>query len=96
MREQVEALDRNMPIFNAKTMSDHVNQALLIPRVCAALFGLCGSIGLILAVVGLYGVISYSVRTRTREIGIRMALGAPPYAVAVMVARQGMALVGAA
>jgi predicted permease len=95
VREQVEALDRNMPVFNTKTMSDHLNQALLIPRVSAALFGLCGGIGLVLAVVGLYGVISYSVRTRTREIGIRMALGAPPYAVGLMVARQGMALVGA-
>jgi ABC-type antimicrobial peptide transport system permease subunit len=95
VREQVQALDRDIPIFNTKTMADHVNDALLIPRVCAGLFGICGTIGLILAVVGLYGVISYSVRTRTREIGIRMALGAPASAVAGMVARQGLRLVGA-
>jgi len=95
VREQVEALDPNMPIFNTKTMAQHVNEALLIPRVSAALFGLFGTIGLILAVVGLYGVISYSVRMRTREIGIRMALGASASAVAGMVARKGLALVAA-
>jgi predicted permease len=94
VREQVEALDPNMPVFNTKTMVSHVNEAMLIPRVCAALFGLCGTIGLLLATVGLYGVISYSVRMRTREIGIRMALGAPAGAVGGMVARQGLTLVG--
>ena len=95
VREQVEVLDRNVPIFNTKTMAQHVDAALFLPRACAALFGLFGTVGLILAVVGLYGVISYSVRTRTREIGIRMALGAPASSVAGMVARQGLTLVGA-
>jgi predicted permease len=93
VRSQVEALDPDMAVFNVETMTHHVDKALMLPRICAALFGVFGAIGLALAVVGLYGVVNYSVRTRTKEIGIRMALGARASEVAVMVARQGLLVV---
>ena len=94
VREQVSALDRDLAVFNVETLTEHVDKALMLPRVCAALFGLFGTIGLVLAAVGLYGVVNYSVRTRTREIGIRMALGARASEVSAMIARQGMLVVG--
>jgi len=94
LREQIGALDPNMAIFNSETMDDHVDKALLLPRVSALLLGIFGSVGLTLASIGLYGLMSYSVRRRTREIGIRIALGAKPPAVVRMVFRQGLLLTG--
>ncbi|MGD0578247.1 MAG: ABC transporter permease [Bryobacteraceae bacterium] len=95
MQREVSALDPELPLFNVKTLQSHIDEALLLPRVSGALFGAFGSIGLVLALVGLYGVVNYSVRTRTREIGIRMALGARPARVAGSVLRQGLVVVGA-
>lgn len=95
VRQQVETLDPNLAVFNIETMKEHVGKALLIPKLCAWLFGVFGLVGLTLATVGLYGVMSYSVRRRTREIGIRMALGAPASGVLRMVARQGLILAAA-
>ena len=92
VREQVLALDRNLAVFNIETMRDHLEKALLIPRISATLLVIFGAVGLTLAIVGLYGVMSFSVRRRTREIGIRMALGAPAGGVLRMVTRQGMVL----
>ena len=94
VRDQIAALDPNMAVFNTETMQEHVNKALLLPRISALLLGIFGAVGLTLAAVGLYGVMSYSVRRRTREIGIRMALGARPGAVLRMVLAQGLALTG--
>jgi len=94
LRDQIAALDPNMAIFNSETMNDHVDKALLLPRVSALLLGIFGAVGLTLASIGLYGLMSYSVRRRTREIGIRMALGAKPPAVLRMVFRHGMILTG--
>ncbi len=94
--EEIQLLDRDMAVFGLDTMTNHVGRALMLPRICAALFGLFGSIGLVLATVGLYGVVNYSVRTRTREIGIRMALGARPGRVAATMARQALIVVCAA
>jgi predicted permease len=93
LRKAVESVDRDMPVFNLQTMARHLDNALMLPRVCATLFGTFGGIGLVLAAVGLYGVVSYSVRARTREIGIRMALGARAVSVALLVARQGLMVV---
>lgn len=92
VRRQVYALDPNMAIYNEETMEEHVRTAYLLPRIAATLFGVFGCIGLILAAVGLYGVMSYTVSRRTREIGIRIALGARTGAVARLIVRQGMVL----
>ena len=93
LRRQVYALDPGLAIYNEETMEEHVRTAYFLPRLAATLFGIFGAMGLVLAVVGLYGVMSFAVRRRTREIGIRMALGARPAAVQRFVVRQGMTLV---
>jgi predicted permease len=95
LRREVERLDPNLAVFNVQTMQEHVNNAFLVPRLCATLFGTFGLLGLVLAGVGLYGVASYSVRSRTREIGIRMALGARPNSILRLVTGQGLGIVAA-
>jgi len=92
VRDQVAALDPDMAVFNSETMQQHVDKSLLLPRISSLLLGIFGTIGLTLAAIGLYGVMSYSVRRRTREIGIRMALGAKRPAVLGMILRQGLVL----
>ena len=95
MRDAILSLDPNLAVFNAETMREHVDKALMLPRVCATLLGVFGGTGLLLAAIGLYGVMSYAVRSRTREIGIRMALGAESRGVLKMVTKQGLTLAGA-
>jgi predicted permease len=90
--QEIHNLDPNLAVFNTKTMDEHLLQALLIPRASAYLFGVFGIIGLTLASVGLYGVMSHSVRQRTKEIGIRRALGAQPTQVLRTVLARGMGL----
>jgi predicted permease len=92
VRDQIAALDPNMAVFNTETMQQHVDKSLLLPRISSLLLGIFGAIGLTLAAIGLYGVMSYSVRRRTREIGIRMALGAKRPTVLRMILRQGLVL----
>jgi predicted permease len=92
VRRQVYAIDPAMAIYNEETMEEHVRTAFVLPRFAAMLFGVFGGIGLLLATVGLYGVMSFAVSRRTREIGIRMAMGAQPGAVKRLVVRQGMTL----
>ena len=92
VQSQIHALDPQLAIFNEETMQEHVRTAFFLPRLAAMLFGTFGVIGLVLAAVGLYGVMSYSVSRRTREIGIRMAMGAKPGTVERLVLRQGMVL----
>ena len=92
VRRQVYALDPAMAIYNEETMEEHVRTAYVLPNLAASLFGIFGGIGVTLAAIGLYGVMSYAVSRRTREIGIRIALGARPGAVEKLFLRQGLVL----
>ena len=91
LRRTVRDLDPSIPIVSLKTFRQHLdsNLQLWIVRAGAALFSIFGGLALGLAVVGLYGVKAYSVARRTREIGIRMALGAQPGMVLRMIMREG-------
>ncbi len=92
LRRQVFSLDPAMAIYNEETIEEHIRSAYFLPRVAAQLFGVFGGIALVLAAIGLYGVMSYAVSRRKREIGIRMALGARQATVERMIVQQGMLL----
>lgn len=96
-RNQIQSLDPQLPIFDVKTLDDHMARSLLSSKVGAAFTGVFGLLALILALMGLYGVVWYSVTLRTREIGVRMALGSQQGTILTMVLKQGlsMALLGA-
>ncbi|MGB8459352.1 MAG: ABC transporter permease, partial [Candidatus Acidiferrum sp.] len=98
VRDQIRQLDASLPVFAVTTMEAHVRygKPLLPARLGAMLVGAFGLLGLILASVGVYGVVSYSVSQRTQEIGIRTALGAQRSNVLGMILKQGMrmALIG--
>jgi len=96
VRREIQQMDAGLAIFSAETMEEHLKNALFLPRLAGTLFGVFGGVGLLLAAVGLYGVMSYSVSRRTREIGIRIALGAEAGGVQRMVVRQGLILTGIA
>ena len=98
IRNEVAAIDRHQPLTGVKTMTEVIGATTAPRRFNAVLLGAFAAIALVLAALGIYSVVSYSITLRTREIGIRMALGAHPQAILMMVLRKGMvlALVGAA
>jgi predicted permease len=92
VREVVAQVNTNLPLFDVKTESQQIDRLLFQERLVARLSGFFGLLALVLACVGLYGLLSYEVSRRTREIGIRMALGAQAKEVLRSVVRQGLAL----
>ncbi len=93
LRQIVRGLDPNMPIYDTRTMEDlYTQRAVKTPDMIVNTVAGLGLMGLILAMVGLYGLIAYSVSRRTREFGIRMAIGADRFMVIRMVLKQGFVL----
>src|SRR5437773_2521520 len=98
IREVVAQVNTNLPLFDVKTESEQIDRLLFQERLVARLSGFFGLLALVLACVGLYGLLSFEVSRRTREIGIRMALGAQSESVLKLVLWQGivLAIIGAA
>jgi predicted permease len=94
VRGELLAIDKDPQAFFARTMQNHLGVALAPGRIAAALFAIFGGLALLLAVVGLYGVVSYSVSQQTREIGIRLALGADRHDIVRLVVGRGLLLTG--
>jgi len=95
VREAIRALDADLPIYSIVTLDEHMASsafALMPLRMGATMAGIQGAIGLLLAILGLYAVVSYGVTSRTREIGVRIALGATSKNVLQLVAREGLRL----
>ena len=93
VRREFEDIDRNVPVFDVRTLQDRVNDSLAQQRLVTDLAAAFGILALGLVAMGLYGLIAFSVARRTREIGIRMALGAERMQILRLIARQGMAIV---
>ncbi|MFZ0063721.1 MAG: ABC transporter permease [Pyrinomonadaceae bacterium] len=92
LRQQVQAVDPNLPLFGERTMDDLVAASLAQRRFAMQVVGLFGVLALFLAAIGIYGVMAYSVTQRTREIGIRLALGASTANILSWLLRQGLRL----
>jgi ABC-type antimicrobial peptide transport system permease subunit len=92
LRELVKSIDPNIPAFGVRTLAQQKEGSLSLQRMAATLLGSFGVLALLLAALGIYGVLAYTVKRRTREIGIRMALGARVGDVLRLVLRQGLGL----
>ncbi len=95
LRRELAAMDPNIPVFEIMSMTDYMGGSLFSQRVAASLLSVLGGISLVLATLGIYGLMAYTVSQRTQEIGIRMAMGARRGNVLGMVIAQGMGLTAA-
>ncbi|HEV8431380.1 MAG TPA: ABC transporter permease [Pyrinomonadaceae bacterium] len=91
--KEVAAMDQDVPLFSVKSMEEYLSASVAAPRFSTTLLSIFAGVALVLTIVGLYGVMSYSVAQRTNEIGIRMALGAQSHDVLLMIVRQGSILI---
>ncbi|HEY8225144.1 MAG TPA: ABC transporter permease [Pyrinomonadaceae bacterium] len=91
--KEVATFDADLPVFGVKTMEEYLSNSVSTPRFNTTLLSIFASVALVLTIVGLYGVMSYSVAQRTNEIGIRLALGAQARDVLSLIIRQGLQLV---
>jgi putative ABC transport system permease protein len=91
--KEVAAMDSEVPLFNVKTMREYLSASVATPRFSTTLLSIFAGVALVLTLVGLYGVMSYSVAQRTSEIGIRLALGAQSRDVLLMIVKQGSFLI---
>ena len=94
MRRELRTIDSDVPVYQAGTMSNHVAQALALPRAAAGMLAVFGALALLLASLGLYAVVAFVVSRRSAEMGIRIALGASGGMVFGMVVREMMVVVG--
>src|SRR5712691_12212283 len=92
VQAEVAALDPEMPVFDAKTLEDHIGVSLFLQRMAATLLSIFGLLALSLAALGLYGVMAYSVSQRTRELGIRVSVGAKQRDILKLILGQGLML----
>ena len=92
LRTAVRTVDAGMPLYNVRTLAEHVDRSLYVDKLRAELVGWLAALALLLAAIGIYGVVSFTVAERTREVGIRLALGAHPRAVLGMILGSGMRL----
>ncbi len=92
LRREANAIDPAVPVFSAMPLEEYIGASLFAQRISASLLGTLGSVALLLAAIGLYGVMAYSVAQRTNEIGIRVALGAQPVHVMRMIVRECLTL----
>jgi predicted permease len=95
VRQAVQRIDPNLPLFDVQTIEQHLAFAFFLFEMAATLLGVFGAVAMMLAALGLYGVVAHSVGLRTREIGVRLSLGATAGAVRRMVMRQGLGLAAA-
>ncbi len=93
LRRIVRELDPALPVYNVRTMTDHVETNLFLRRIPARMFAVLGPLLLVLAAIGIYGVVAYTVAHRTTEIGVRLALGATPARIVRQVIRESLTVI---